>query len=302
MRSFGFELEWANIDKQCEIPAKLGVWEGNGSHSEIDIINTPDTEVFEAAWPNRRWGGEINTTPTKTVEQQIDHIEQLFDFFKRSDKFGPISVSPISNGHVHVYDDAFMYLDVLKRLYDFTLRNQEQIIKYWLSLDELPEYKGKVAFHKSAYRYLRNDGGKKLSANFKEPVANAKTIDEFQRAIVPHAKDSGNILWARAGRQGINLHSLRHTGTIEFRCMKASVEPSEIEGQLRFVDEFVNRVLDGGADFTKEELATYRKPETDPHSYFDKPAFLVGLNDWWDTRDQRKKAGEKVRVGYIEAE
>jgi hypothetical protein len=212
-------------------------------------------------------------------------------------------VTPISNGHVHIREDeAFDDVEMLKKVYDYTIRNQEEVIKYWLSLEHLPAYKNALAYHDSAYRYLRNDGGRKLSDKFAEKVHDAKTLDEFYRAIVPHSKTSGKILWARAGRQGINLHSLRHTGTIEFRCMKASVNVEEMIGQLTFADEFVERALNDGEDFTRAEIEAYRKPLTDPENLFNEERWLDGVNKWWDTREERKKAGVKTRVGRMEVQ
>jgi len=297
MRAFGYEAEWSNIDKEVVIPKELGCWEGDGSHSEVDLINEIDG-VFKGAWPNQRWGGELNTSPKTSVDKATQVIEDLYQLLSNSGP-SPVRVTPISNGHVHVSDDAFGHLDNLKKLYDFTLRNQDAIISYWLSLPELPTYKTQVAFHKSAYRYLRNDGGKRLSANFVNAVAAASNVDEFQRALVPHAKESGKILWARAGRPGINLHSLRHTGTVEFRCMKASANPNIIKGQFTFADDFVDRVLNDGPDYTADDLKCFIKPETDPDGLFDQERFLDGLNDWWDTREERKKAGLKKRVGNL---
>jgi len=299
MRSFGTELEWANIDKSVEIPEKLGYWEGKGQHSEVDIINEISGKIFEPAWPNKRWGGEINTTPTTTIDLQCEIFRDLFNLLNRSCPYGQPRVTPISNGHVHVRDDAFDDIEVLKRVYDYTIRNQENIIHYWLSLELMSYIKESPAYHSGAYRYLRNDGGRKLSNKYAEKVHDAESVEEFQRAIVPHAKESGKILWARAGRQGINLHSLRHTGTIEFRCMKASIDPEEMRGQLEFANDFVEFALNDGPDFTEDILKRYKKPGLDPDNLFEEERWLKGLNKWWDTREERKKAGVKSRVGRL---
>lgn len=298
MRSFGYELEWANVDKAKTIPEKYGCWEGKGQHSEVDIINEIDGE-FTPAWPNKRWGAEINVAPATTPERGADYVLELWNLLYRSDA-GVARVTPISNGHVHVADDAFEELEYLKKLYAFTIRNQDAIIKYWLSLDELPEIKKKRAHHASAYRYLRNDGGKRLSANWTDPVAAATTVDEFQRALVPHSKTTGAILWARAGRPGINLHSLRHTGTIEFRCMKATCKPEEVYGQLLFARDFVDRVINDSPDYTEADLYDFAKPPLDPDNLFDDERWKIGVNAWWDTREERKLTGTKVRLGRMD--
>jgi hypothetical protein len=298
-KSFGFELEWGNVDKHVVIPETLGCWEGGGNHSEVDIINENSDGEFIPAWPTERWGGEINVAPTMTVDDTVNKIASLHCLLYKND-FGKIRVTPISNGHAHGYHEAFKDIEVLKKLYAFVLRNQDVIINYWLSLDELPEIKQSLAYHASAYRYMRNDGGKRLSANFKKPVNDAKTVEEFARAIVPHAKESGNILWARAGRQGINLHSLRHTGTVEFRCMKASDNIDEIEGQLLFVEDFMERVVNDQSDYTMTEMQKFKKPPIDPDGLFAQERWKNGLNLWWNTREERKKAGVKKRVGNME--
>ena len=298
MRSFGMELEWSNVAKSTEIPERLGYWEGKGSHSEIDIINYIDGK-FITAWPNKEFGGEINTRPTLTIEDQVNVIIDIHNTLQpeAADK---IYVTPISNGHVHVRDSAFTDVEVLKRLYEFTIRNQQVIIGHWLELDRLNLIKSTLGYQKNAWHYMRNDGGKRLSENFLNPVLKATTPDEFYRAIVPHAKESGNILWARAGRQGINLHSLRHTGTIEFRCMKASAEPAEILEQLRFANDFVDRAINGGDDWTEETIKEYSAVPTDPHKFFWREDWKLAQDDWWATREERKKSGVKSRIGLIE--
>lgn len=296
--TFGFELEWSNVNKETKIPEELGFWEGKGNHSEVDLINYIDGK-FQVAWPNRQWGGEINTRPTSSVSSQAELIRDIYNHLTPT-AADTITVTPISNGHVHIRNEAFDDLEVLKKLYKYTIRNQEEVIKYWLSLEELVKLKKSPGYHKSGGLYLRMDGGKKISENFMIPVEAATTIDEFYRAMVPHAKESGNILWARAGRGGINLHSLRHTGTVEFRCMKASVNLVEIEGQLKFAEEFVTRAIEDGPDFTPEELAEYAKPPIDPHDWFQTTEWLEAQNEWWDTREERKKTGIKTRIGRIE--
>ncbi len=296
--TLGMELEWSNVNKETSIPEKLGYWEGKGNHSEIDLINFIN-DKFEVAWPNRKWGGEINTQPTDSVDSQVNLICDIFNHLTPT-AADEIVVTPISNGHVHVRNESFDDLEVCKRLYRYTIANQEAIIKYWLSLDELTKLKKTPGYHKSGGLYLRMDGGKKISENFLPHVEAATTADEFYRAMVPHAKESGNILWARAGRGGINLHSLRHTGTIEFRCMKASVNMLEIEDQLRFANEFAYRAMEGGPDFTQSELESYNKPPIDPHDWFQTTEWLEAQNEWWNTREERKKTGTKMRIGKLE--
>ena len=100
------ELEWANVDKEKEIPRRFGYWEGNGQHSEVDIINENRDGVFEPCWPNGRWGAEINVAPAHTVQEEVQYVREIWNVLWQSE-YGAARVTPISNGHAHGFDDAF---------------------------------------------------------------------------------------------------------------------------------------------------------------------------------------------------
>ena len=71
--TYGYEIEWGDIDRTIKIPESLGSWE----YAETDIVNLYDPVKNIACDPlglNPTYGGEINTKPTKTSKQQIDKI------------------------------------------------------------------------------------------------------------------------------------------------------------------------------------------------------------------------------------
>ena len=71
--TWGFELELSNVPKSFEIPERLGKWE----YCECDIVNTKGEFANVCADPlgiNPPVGGEINTKPTNTKDEQVDRM------------------------------------------------------------------------------------------------------------------------------------------------------------------------------------------------------------------------------------
>mgnify|MGYP003647417322 FL=1 len=74
--TYGYEIEWGDIDRTIKIPESLGSWE----YAETDIVNLYDPVKNIACDPlglKPTYGGEINTKPTKTSKEQIDKIIEL---------------------------------------------------------------------------------------------------------------------------------------------------------------------------------------------------------------------------------
>ena len=74
--SYGYEIEWSDIDRRVDIPIKLGQWEGPkiaGYYmgSEIDIVNTVGVWKGIGTDPlciDCKVGGEINVQPSTSPE------------------------------------------------------------------------------------------------------------------------------------------------------------------------------------------------------------------------------------------
>ena len=78
--TWGYEIEWGDIDRRLEIPEHLGSWE----YSETDIVNLNPPYQYVACDPRGEsppFGGEINTKPTSTWQDQADRVMELHDLF-----------------------------------------------------------------------------------------------------------------------------------------------------------------------------------------------------------------------------
>ena len=125
--TWGYEIEWGDIDRTLEIPSHLGTWE----RAEIDIVNIHEPYKYVAVDPlgiNPPVGGEINTKPTHTWKEQVDRIMEIHQLFV--DNGDSPSSSCVNHGHLHVHvPDLKNDIDALKRLIEYIKNNQAITIK-----------------------------------------------------------------------------------------------------------------------------------------------------------------------------
>ena len=80
---------------------------------------------------------------------------------------------------------------------------------------------------------------------------------------------------------------MKHTGTIEFRCFRSTVNRREMEDQFKFATAFIDAALNDGPS-VKEILA---------NNDFKFPPFMWDLNEYagWINTKYDKSRGEKKR-------
>src|SRR5262245_49704664 len=99
--TWGCELELGDVRKDLVVPPNLGSWE----YAETDIVNQRPPYRFVAADPLGKdppVGGEINLTPTKVAQAQVEKIVRLLTFFRQAGQ--EPTVSPcVMEFHIHVH-------------------------------------------------------------------------------------------------------------------------------------------------------------------------------------------------------
>jgi len=277
--SFGTELEFSNIPKNKEVPEHLGKWE----FSELDVINTKGEFAYKCADPRGTEvpvGGEINTVPSKNFVDQVDKIMEIIDYFKEDD----IDVGITSHTHLHVHvngleDDP----EALKRLITYIYDNQETTLRecYRYNEDLIPKDK---KFSKIK-RYLKFDGGRPLPEWFKNnAVEHTNSMDDFLEAISWGIKKEP----IRFQRYHINLHALKNSKTIEFRCFRGTLDKQEYLDMFAFVQEFILNALNGG-DSVQTILS--KKDYKFPEMRFDENQAI----GWQETKYDSNRCGNKNR-------
>lgn len=280
--TYGYEIEWGDIDRRLPIPEELGTWD----NSETDILNLYPPFELVATDPlgiEPYMGGEINTKPTKTWEEQVERISSIKKLF--TDAGNTPSSSCVNEGHIHIHvpglkDD----IEGLKRLIKYIHYNQEDTIEHCGKFEEYPDMKGS----KNAKSYLKYDIGRKMPEYMVNNILTKST--DFPSFIKMQCAGKNGVSMGRPFRYAINTYCLKHTDTIEFRCFRSTTKENELISKFKFVEEFIFSALNDGKP-VKNILSEYEYEF--PKFYWDKKEY-----DAWVETKYPKERGKKIRNYY----
>lgn len=279
--TFGCELEWGDIDRKLTLPNHLGKWE----YSETDIVNLRNPSWGVACDPlgkEPHFGGEINTVPSHTINEQVQKIVELKEFFKENSS--EESASMVSHTHIHIHVPGLIEDPVaLKKLADYVFKNQQEMVQFCGKFCDSPEItKAK------AKMYLKLDGGRLLPEYmYKNIIEHTTDIDSFLKM---HCAGKDAVSMGRPFRYGINMYSLKHTKTVEFRMFRSTVDPEQIRDIFEICTQFLDAALNDGPDFSK---IMESRPWNLPKFWFD-----IDLWESWKKSKYPKERGKKEREFY----
>ena len=236
--TWGMELEFGDVPRNLNPP--YSKW----SSRETDIVNVLDPYYGIAADPigiDPPVGGELNTTPSTTIEKQVKIVGDIIDYFK-THGIQP-TTSCVSQTHVHVHiPNLTDSLTDIKKLLVFVYKHQDMILEFANGFDIFSD------MSESAIEFLKEDNGKKYTQEAIVRLLQAKTIRQFYANLLIN---DGNIQRGTCPkRYFINFATLEDNETIEFRCFRGTVDLSEIEDILKFCRSFLNAAFnDGKIDF-----------------------------------------------------
>lgn len=277
--TWGYEIEWGDVDRRLTIPPELGKWE----YSETDIVNMHEPYRYRACDPlglEPPFGGEINVMPTKTKEELLARVKAIHDWFV--EQGNQPTPSFLSHIHVHVHVPGLTKdIDALKRLVSYIKNNQHETIYHAHAFREHPLMKD----GKGAKTYLKWDGGRPMPDYICDNIV--KLATDFEHFIKLHAAGKDGVSMGRPFRYAINTYCLKHTGTVEFRLFRNTLDWDKIADILKFVEEFLNGALNTNKQVS-EILAEYdyKFPELE----YDHAAW-VG----WEKTKYDKSRGKKQR-------
>jgi hypothetical protein len=277
--TFGYEIEFGDVDRRLEIPSHLGQWE----FAETDIVNLRGPFKYLATDPlgtNPYMGGEINTVPSRTWQAQVKRILKIIEFFRK--KGNQPTTSCVNHGHLHIrVPNLTKDISGLKRLVAYIQRNQQDVVDTCYQF----RYTDEMKQCENATSYLKFDGGR-LMPDFmcQNIISKAKNFDDFirlQAAGIDHRSVG------RPFRYAINTYCLKHTDTIEFRCFRATIKEIELESQFRFAEAFMDAALNDGPpakDIFKSQKFFF-------------PAFVWNRDEYlgWNASKYSKARGRKER-------
>lgn len=277
--TFGYEIEFGDVDRRLTIPPELGKWES----AETDIVNLRHPYALVACDPLGLvppMGGEINTVPTATWQAQVKRILTIVEFFRRNGN--EPTTSCVNHGHLHIRVPGLTKdIAALKRLIAYIQRNQEDTVTACYQFRPSDEMRS----CENATQYLKFDGGRTMPDYMcQNIIRRAKNFEDFIRL---HAAGKDGVSLGRPFRYAINTYCLKHTETVEFRCFRATVKQQEFESQFRFAVEFLDAALNGGPT-VKEILAEGK---------FTFPPFIWSQDEYlgWNATKYSKERGTKRR-------
>lgn len=260
--SYGFELELSDIDRRVDIPTHLGEWEGekvNGYYqsAELDIVNTVPPYIGVAPDPLNEFctvGGEINVSPTTSIEGQLARVVEIFNLF-------PIyNISHVNHFHIHVFIPNLREdLTLLKRFTKYVIKNQEHLVE----CTYLQDFYISENISNESRVYLKSDGGRYINPIIIDDIDKCNNTDELLELFKTPSvyKDNGKIVQHSSIRTAVNLSQLISGKTVEFRCFRASTNLKEIVSELILVKRFCEEALKENPkhihEILSEELLTF---------------------------------------------
>ena len=281
--TYGMEIEWGDIPRSFSIPEHLGTWE----YSERDIINLREPYKYVCADPlgiEPPVGGEINTKPTRTWQEQVDRYFELQKVFQEIGHDPTVGVT--CHSHIHCRVPGLRNdIDALKRLTKYIKENQNATIEHVYGFFEHNQMKGA----KGAKMYLKFDGGRPMPEYMADNILTRAT--DFDSFIKMHAAGKDGVSMGRPFRFAINMYALKHIDTVEFRLFRGTLDRTELESCFRFVQDFLDAALNDGRTVT----------ELFAENNYRFPPMQWDLNQFigWEKTKHPEDRGEKVRT-YVE--
>lgn len=286
--TYGFEIEWGDIDRNMSIPEHLGSWE----YSETDIINLREPYRGLGSDPkgiNPPVGGEINTKPSKTIFEQVENIMEIRDLFVQHGT--PPTAGCVNHGHLHIHVPGLTEdMKAMSRLMKYIKENQH------ITMDRVYQFSVRPGMEltKTAKTYLKHDGGR-IAPDWL--LDNLATIpNNFEEWVEVHCCGKDGKTRSRPFRYGIHTYSLKNSKTIEFRCFRSSIDRKQIHDSFKFASRFIDAALNNGPSV--QEILLADDYEFPPFTY-DQEMYLA----WEKTKHEKvgmdAKSAEKLGLNKM---
>ena len=235
--TYGVELEWSDVDRRVELPKHCGVWDKD----DATLVNS-DGRANDPTLKKNFYGGEINTRPTDTIEEQGAIVQELKDLLD------PVSYYR-ANLHVHVGVEGLNQdLDLLKQVFQYARDNEEFVYNEMLfrevpTAEQFPD-KDDLKLALNFNRQQNYWAKQRVPENRAQDVLNSTDPRNFYDCFFQYNEKLGRRLYhIGICRAGINVRALFKYNTVEFRVFPGTTDPEQVMEALRFADEFIKAAL-----------------------------------------------------------
>lgn len=202
-RTFGLEIEYANVDKSKVILPAGFQWD------EVETVHNTDATIGTY---NSRYGGELNTRPMKLCHEDLTDLKKLIDSCRNSGAIGRRDLA--IQVHIFIGD---LDIESVKRIF-FLCYYTSNILK---NICNEPSYSDEQRYRPSPtlqfYRRIRE-------------------TDDFVklRQALENSSNKGYY------RHFVNISSYFVRNTVEFRLFNSTTDFDEIVRCIMFSYRFVN--------------------------------------------------------------
>lgn len=277
--TWGAELELGDIPRDFKIPEHLGRWD----QSETEILNLREPYAGRASDPqgiDPPMGGEINTRPTRSMQEQVDRIWEILEMFTQMGH--PPTNCHIQALHIHCHVPGLTSdVEGLRSLTRYIKTNQDVMTK---------------AVHGTTYdsRMKLQPGGaltytghmRNMPDWYCDNICTAKDFEDFIRLHCT-GKDAKSM--GRPLRYVVNTYNLKHTQTVEFRAFVQTLVLKRLQSAFEITRAFMDSALNGGPSIL-EHLAAH------PEWEFELFQYNPYHHEAWAKTKWPKERGQKNRV------
>lgn len=244
MFSYGLEIEFVDADRR-----NILLPEGCSFNTkEVTLVNSNGIAV-DSTKNSKNWlGGEINTSPTEDIAEQLNVAYKCLKLLKQHNA----TVNYRCNLHAHVgLPPELQTLDTLKKVQKYAFDNYEDTLLLTMGRGQ---YNKKPEYPVSFWSHYKERMVPEYKHNF---LLQAKDLKDFQMSFFKSKEGKHSPMTFM--RQGVNTHSFFKTKTIEFRIFWATLDLEEIKACLEFSDFFVFNAI----------MADKPKPVKSYYKYFE---------------------------------
>lgn len=259
--TYGQEVELADISRDTKLPDTMSY-----SSTELDIVSS--CGAIDPSGRDHKIGGEINTKPTKSIEEQINIFNDMLRLFPEA------TINHRHHHHLHIaFPGLKTDLNIQKKLLKYIVENTKTVVDKIFVPTKNPK------MNTSSWRYQTVDRDAMAPWRY-EFCINANTCEDF---FASHAKvKDGRILYQTMKRMAFNLYSIKKHGTVEMRCLFPTLNPDEVRYSFIFFRDFIlealsehPRPIDQAVDFNN-----YIFPKEVPYNH--------KLEILWQTTNKKK--------------
>lgn len=255
MYTYGLELEAIDFNRGNVILPIGCDW----SKTEVTLVNSNGVAV-DSTGKTRNWiGGEINTLPTSTLNEQIIIADNCLKSLK--DAGARVNYRCNTQGHIGGWadEDEVKLLEQLKAIQSYFYQNFDSFIRMTMG-------EGQFIKRKDYSRGFWSHYKERMVPSWRNKMLmESDTLLEFRRCFC-YSKDK-KLIPMTFFRQGINIHSFFKTKTIEFRIFWGTLEIEHVKTILEFCEATMDDAL--GNQSLAEDICLWFEGKFPPELMYD---------------------------------